>query len=353
MLRLKIVLLTLIMTCGQWVLFTPDADAGILRDWFRRWRQPAQQQVPVTAGFAQTQTSGNFAGLQPGQCMKTCQQTCSRTVVNYVPCTSYRTTYARVPVTSYRPQTSSDPCTGCTVTCMRPCTTYTYRTRRVPYTTYRPVYRTQTYRVPVTTITNDCATAAPTCNTCSTGAPAAPAFGQQQFGQQQLGQQQFGAPLQGQTVPGGTLSTQGSFGFQQPVIPGATVTPLPTPADSTPGINPQNSNRSVIEGLGGSSTRVQPPAVNWALTSTQKAKPSRSINRDWSSVPVLDVAEKSPVTRKWAYTAVKQAAYVSLDEQKEDSSVSVYRGSFAPVKDADEAKTQPAKMNAGWKTVQW
>ena len=350
MLRLKIVLLTLIMTCGQWIAFTPDADAGLLRDWLRRWRRPAQQQVPVyptTAGFAQT--SANYAGLQPGQCMKTCQQTCSRTVVNYVPCTSYRTTYERVPVTSYKPQTSSDPCTGCTVTCMRPCTTYTYRTRRVPYTTYRPVYRTQTYRVPVTTITNDCntcATAAPTaCDTCSTGAPV--------YGQQVYGQQVYGAQVQGQTIPEGTLSTQGAYGVQ-PIIPGATATPLPTPADTTPGINPQNSNRSVIEGLGGSSTRMeQPKAVNWALTSTSLAKPSNNINRDWSNVPVRSVAEKSPVTRKWAYTVAKQAAYVSLDEQQEDSSVTVYKGSFAPVKAAEKMKAQAEKTNAGWKTVQW
>ena len=104
MLRLKVVLLTLIVTGGQWLALAQDADAGLLRDWFRRCRRPAVQ-VPAypTTGYVAT---ANYAGLQPGQCMKTCQQTCSRVVVNYVPCTSYRTTYERVPVTTYRPQTS-------------------------------------------------------------------------------------------------------------------------------------------------------------------------------------------------------------------------------------------------------
>ena len=359
MLRFKIVLLTLTITCGQWIIFAQDADAGLLRDWFRRWRRPAQVPVYPTTGYVAS--SANYAGLQPGQCMKTCQQTCSRVVVNYVPCTSYRTTYERVPVTTYRPQTSSDPCTGCTVTCMRPCTTYTYRTRRVPYTTYRPVYRTQTYRVPVTTITNDCntcSTAAPvygatasTCDTCST---AAPLYGQTVYG------------TQGQTVPNGTITTQDGYGTQ-PVIPGATVTPLPTPADTTPGINPQDSNRSVIDGVNGSSTRYQPQPTNWALTSTKKVTPERSarihtvganVNRDWSDIPVVDVADRSPVTRKWAYSPIKQAAYVSLDDQ-ENRKIKIHHGSFSPVRQDLASKSRKrdentsSEVNSGWKTVQW
>jgi hypothetical protein len=83
------------------------------------------QQVPTTV--QSPAVAQNAYGLQPGQCMKTCQQTCSRTVVNYVPYTAYRTSWKRVPVTTYKPVTNSDPCTGCTVTCMRPCTTYTYQ----------------------------------------------------------------------------------------------------------------------------------------------------------------------------------------------------------------------------------
>ena len=151
-----------------------DAQAGPLLDWLRARRCSRQTCSPPKTGcdpcqtpsftntsFQQPATSlsaHNPAGLQPGQCMKTCNQTCSRTVVNYVPCTSYRTAWNRVPVTQYKPVTNSDPCTGCTVTCMKPCTTYTWQMKREPYTTYRPVYRTENYTVPVTTITNDCAT---------------------------------------------------------------------------------------------------------------------------------------------------------------------------------------------------
>jgi len=188
--------------------------------------------------------------------MRTCQQTCSRTVVNYVPQTAYRTAYKRVPVTQYRPVTNSDPCTGCTVTCMKPCTTYTYQVQRVPYTTYRPVYRTQTYKVPVTTITNGCATGAcgsGTCSTCPTStagtvANFAPQTGcstcgvnnaatTQNFGPQDLGSSTRQAPTAAPTTqtylvdPSNSLSTQDSF--------------APTPADRQPALlneipNPQS-----------------------------------------------------------------------------------------------------------------
>ena len=228
---------------------------------------------------------------------------------------------------------------------MRPCTTYTYRTRRVPYTTYRPVYRTQTYRVPVTTITNDCNTCgtapaygvASGCDTCATAAPV------------------YGSTVQGQTVPAGTITTQGQFGVQ-PVIPGATVTPLPTPADTTPGINPQNSNRSVIDGVEGSATKFQSQPRNWELTSNKSV--NRNVNRDWSDLPVVDVADRSPIVRRWAYSPIKQAAYVSLDKNLE-AKLNVHVGSFETIKtqsqDAAESQ-QPQKssgVNSGWKTVNW
>ena len=158
---------------------TQQAQAGPLLDWLRGIRRPCcgQNTVPFTAARPVTPNVGN---LQPGQCMKTCNKTCSRTVVNYVPYTAYRTNWNKVPVTKYRPVTTSDPCTGCTMTCMKPCTTYTYQMQRVPYTTYRPVYRQENYTVPVTTITNDCSTGTcntcptNTCDTCSTGGGAAP-----------------------------------------------------------------------------------------------------------------------------------------------------------------------------------
>lgn len=192
--RIKTTILAFTIVAAFMAVLPADANAdGPLRQWLRGlWRPNAGATTanfggsggglfrncgsanravqPTTANFAQTPQTPNVNNLQPGQCMKTCQQTCSRTVVNYVPYTAYRTAYKRVPVTQYRPETNTDPCTGCTVTCMKPCTSYTYQCQRVPYTTYRPVYRQETYKVPVTTITNDCSTGtcAP-CNTCNTG----------------------------------------------------------------------------------------------------------------------------------------------------------------------------------------
>jgi hypothetical protein len=174
MLQVKTTLFGIVTALAMTISTPQTAEAGPLLDWLRGRRSNtgcntcAQPQYAAPAVAA----APNAYGLQPGQCMRTCQQTCSRVVVNYVPHTAYRTSWKRVPVTQYKPVTNSDPCTGCTVTCMRPCTTYTYQCQRVPYTTYRPVYRTETYKVPVTTITNDCATggcSTGTCGSCPTG----------------------------------------------------------------------------------------------------------------------------------------------------------------------------------------
>ena len=355
MFRLKIVLITLVVTFAHWTAYAPDADAGLLRNWLNRRRQRLCCQATPAVPVATTA----YAGLQPGQCQTTCQQTCSRVVVNYVPCTSYRTTYERVPVTTYRPQTSSDPCTGCTVTCMRPCTTYTYQTRRVPYTTYRPVYRTETFKVPVTTITNDCNTCGlqptcdscgvqPTCSTCSTGGlPTAAGT-------------QFSSSVQ--SVPNGTLTTDGNFGLPPGTTlpPGSTVTPLPTPADGIPSIiNPQDSNRSLIDATqGGSSTRFQFPETNppqnnqrnWTLTSDRS-----TLNKDWSNTPAVSVAANSPVTKKWDYSPVKQASYVSVVPVEAEPAIRTIRGKFAAVDAArnTESSNNGTSANQGWKTVQW
>ena len=138
MLRMKSIVITTVLaaTC---MLQTSEAQAGPLLDWLRGIRRTSNtqnslfaQQPSAGQGFAAQSFSAqspavapNAAGLQPGQCMKTCNKTCSRTVVNYVPYTAYRTNWKKVPVTKYRPVTTSDPCTGCTMTCMKPCTTYT------------------------------------------------------------------------------------------------------------------------------------------------------------------------------------------------------------------------------------
>ncbi len=327
MFRLKITFFTLVVTFAHWTTFQDSADAGLLRDWLNRRRARRAQQAGLLAQSRVPVSAVNPLGLQPGQCATTCQQTCSRVVVNYVPCTSYRTTYQRVPVTQYRPQTTTDPCTGCSVTCMRPCTTYSYRMSRVPYTTYRPVYRTENYRVPVTTISNNCNTCATgvcgtsTCDTCTTGL---------------VGQQ---------AIPSGTITTDGTFGS---LPAGSTVTPLPTPADNTPSLNPQNSNRSVIESSNGSSTRFEmPERSNWELTSNTKS----SNSRDWSEIPVAVTASASPVTQKWTYT-VKQASYVAIDT-REPAIVQTIRGEFKSPEELTLDAESADQANSHWETVDW
>ena len=359
MFRLKIMFLTFVVTAGHWALLPDSTEAGPLRDWLARRRARICSR-PVAAPA--TPVTTNFAGLQPGQCATTCQKTCSRTVVNYVPCTSYRTTTERVPVTQYRPQTSSDPCTGCSVTCMRPCTTYTYRTRRVPYTTYRPVYRQETYKVPVTTITNNCAGAS-TCDTCATG--GLPAAGSTTTNFPAAGGA-INAPAPG-VFPGGsntvnsipsvgTLSTEGGFNIQGPFQPGQTISELP--ANTTPSLNPQNSNRSVIEALqgGGSSTRTpisQPDPSNWSLTSSRAKRPN------WNDVPVrstpvVAVADTSPVTRQFAYTAIKRVSYEVEEQETAAPVATTIRGKFSAVKPRPKAAaTQERAVNAGWESVEW
>ena len=211
--------------------------------------------------------------------MKTCQQTCTRTVVNYVPYTAYRTSWKRVPVTTYRPVTNSDPCTGCTVTCMRPCTTYTYQMQRVPYTTQRPVYRTETYKVPVTTITNDCATGGcNSCNTCGTGFQ--------------------GAPVQ-------------AFG------PSATPTPA-SPADSTfetPSFPTDPASQAPSLSSGTQSSLKVPTGTLSTASRYNTISRTRTSQRPKVTIPqnlkrtAYRSASASPVQRNWDYSPVRLASH--------------------------------------------
>lgn len=301
--NLKKLTLALIVVATVCAYLPQETQAdGPLRRWWRNLTgrnnscctTPARQTAFAPA-------TPNAYNLQPGQCMRTCQKTCSRTVVNYVPQTAYRTAYKRVPVTQYKPVTSSDPRTGCTVTCMKPCTTYTYQCQRVPYTTYRPVYRTETYKVPVTTITNDCATG--NCNTCPTGtcgtavnyAPnsfAAPVAGCSTCatGDYNAAVQSPVSTTQTYTVdPSTGLSTGGSMS--------------PTPADRVPSLdgipNPQSSQRP-------SFNQFRPEAVR-----TLNASAPQSINEQLHRPAVIDFdghTAQNPVRKSWDYTPVRFAS---------------------------------------------
>ncbi len=333
MLRIKSTIIALFIAATLLAALPSDANAdGPLRRWWRGLRTPKNACcTPTTASCAP-----NPYDLKPGQCMKTCQQTCSRTVVNYVPCTAYRTVTQRVPVTQYRPETTSDPCTGCTVTCMKPCTTYTYQVQRVPYTTYRPVYRQETFKVPVTTITNDCCT--PTCNTCATGTCATGTCetGCGTCGTSGAIQQPNYAPTPAlapqtstyyETAPG-AISSGGSYGTG-----GFTPT---LPADQTPSlINPTSSQRPM-------SDRLTDPIIGSGYqTSTGPAR-----------LDVQETASRSPIHKQWSYSPVRLASYEKPATTRVQMAPAMRQ--LAPVSQVEPSATwsnsQSAQRN-GWVEV--
>jgi len=364
-----------------------DAQAGPLMDWFKgiRCRREARQNARLASVNQNCSTCPtppvvntslqvpNVAGLQPGQCMKTCNQVCSRTVVNYVPCTAYRTAWSRVPVTQYKPVTNSDPCTGCTVTCMRPCTTYTWQMKREPYTTYRPVYRQENYTVPVTTITNDCATGA--CNTCPTSTcptpaiptstcPTCPTTAQVITPGSSQG---FITPGNNTDPPGtyytnpgnGTIDTNG--GFQ---VPAETVPAI----DSS--FNPQKSQRPVINRFDTEDTTTSGPLVEGPLEtragiqgdsgirSVSKPSVDSSVNEGWMNsapryTPPDDLTAQSPVRKRWSYTPVRLASYTTTQAESESGPIRITGEYQPPVPAKNRTASQPRKVNAGWETVEW
>jgi hypothetical protein len=225
------------------------SNAGPLMDWLREKcgsKKPDQGLMATSGSFTQAPTY-----LQPGQCQQTCLQTCQRVTVNYVPYTDYRTTWQRVPVTQYKPVTNTDPRTGCTVTCMRPCTDYQWQLQRIPYTTYRPMYQTQNYQVPVTTITNDCAT-----GNCATGNCATGNFG--------LAGGTAGCTTCG--VPGMASPPVGGYSTNPGFAPGAGGSTMGVPADGIPVLNSglQNSGDPYADSRTGAYRPVFPNAGNYS-----------------------------------------------------------------------------------------
>lgn len=300
MTRFKSTIIAFAMGATILAALPQEANAdGPLRRWWRGLKCRKADTcstcpTPVTAGY-----TPNVYDLKPGQCMKTCQQTCTRTVVNYVPYTAYRTNWKQVPVTSYKPVTTSDPCTGCTVTCMKPCTTYTYQCQRVPYTTYRPVYRQETYKVPVTTITNDCATG--TCGPCNTAAPCATCVAGPVPGCSTCGPQPGVAAPQnfGPTpAPAPVNSTY----YEQAPNSGSSV-----PANNAPSLNdvasPQASQRPMVDRFG-NDNRVR------SRSNYQTSSPT-PVNT-WNAPATINMDDKtamSPARKQWSYSPIRMASY--------------------------------------------
>lgn len=374
-----------------------DAKAGPLLDWLRARRNCRQAWRTPNTGCSTCQTPAyvntsyqapNTSGLLPGQCMKTCNQTCSRTVVNYVPCTSYRTAWNRVPVTQYKPVTNSDPCTGCTVTCMKPCTSYTWQMKREPYTTYRPVYRTENYTVPVTTITNDCATGTcGTCSTCPTSCSTCPtSCGTCPTPCSTCPTSSSSCPTCPTTAqatpsiayPGTNTSTQGTY-YTYPqngsvVTPSDTLdatggyqtSPYSSPADTTPtlDVNPQNLQKPIIDKLEDSGASANWPRNNAPLqtirrdTFQQNVRPVADPTADaqWMNpppkfAPTEGKTANSTVTQRWGYSPVRFASYTSSVNVPQSSQPTRIEGTYVPRN--TDASTTPSKKNTGWKTVEW
>ena len=346
MLRTKLLILTVVALTTQ-LSMVSEAQAGPLLDWLqgirRNCARPALPQYGYTApsATAPAAQANNVANLQPGQCLKTCQQTCSRTVVNYVPYTAYRTNWNRVPVTQYRPVTSSDPCTGCTMTCMKPCTTYTYQMQRVPYTTYRPVYRQETYKVPVTTLVNDCNTCNSGCNTCAAGnvagpqnfAPQQPSYSAPVYSPGTSGVVPADtvptlAPSQGSTsrttVPSGSLSTDASYELQSayqstPTYSAPSQTPIhvsphtaarvPDVNSATRGVRPESSQRPFLDRLQNQgSSNGYSGKLKQAKATPAPIKPTTqmtSLHRRWSYSPVRLASNRSEAKGASSFSSVE------------------------------------------------
>ena len=200
----------------------------------------------------------------------------------------------------------------------------------MPYTTYRPVYRTETYKVPVTTITNDCATG--TCGSCPTGTcggTAAPAVNYAPTPAVTYGNPTFSTqPSTSFSAPSGVLSTGG--GFQASPTPAA-------PADLTPslqGISPQ-----------GSSSRA--PVID-QLTTQASYTPRRQPTRTTPNVAsVTERISNSVARRQFAYSPVRFASHRTVAEDVRDAqeAPATYRGQFKAVKPAT------TNVNSGWETV--
>ncbi|MBX3416417.1 MAG: hypothetical protein KF851_02345 [Pirellulaceae bacterium] len=306
-----------------WTL--PTAEAGPLLDWMRGLRNKSC----LNRNASTWGNPNQMACLQPGQCQVTCQQTCSRTVVNYVPQTAYRTSWEKVPVTQYRPVTNTDPCTGCTVTCMKPCTSYTWQMKQVPYTTYRPVYRQETYKVPVTYVTQDC-NSCNTCPTCEVPASMPPSIPTTMSVPGcttcNISPTMTMTPSTSYVVPSGTIGSTETYTSGPSMSPTPAIT---VPADLSPEINPNSYQRRVLDGAHNVTNFNAPPPRS----------AENPIMNTWDYSPVRLASHATPIT-EWASPAATKSPVESESF-----------GSFRPA--ATPRSSGDVNANAGWKSQSW
>jgi hypothetical protein len=317
---------------GQ-LLCTAPAEGGPLLDWLLHRNRCCRPACPPVAPVATCQT--------------TCQQTCSRVVVNYVPHTAYRCEWERIPVTTYQQTSSTDPCTGCTVTCNRPCTTYTWQMKQVPYTTYRPVYTQETYQVPVTYSTQVAAPMAPIaspmvapggCSTCATGyMPTVTNM----------------APVY--TAPQGTL--QMPVGTSSPVYQSTPVITSPgtSEADLRPSleVNPQEMQLPIIEGsTSGAHWPTQLPTQPATAPIRPLTDPSPESRWQQNTAPQLlnpfNQTTQAPSIRPWDYSPVRQASYeVPVSQEQAEPVAAEFVGTLSAAGEVN-AESKP-RINEGWR----
>ena len=356
MLKLKSFVFTTLVAATWASMAPPKAEAGPLYDWL--WRHQYKKLMccapkSFAAPVAQT------ACQQPNVCSTTCSQTCQRVVVNYVPYTAYRCDWEQVPVTQYQQTCSTDPCTGCTVTCQKPCTTYTWQQKRVPYTTYRPVYRTESYTVPITYA----AMAPSPCNTCSScqtcPTAVAPQTGCSTCGPNYANPVVSGMPT---ILPQATLSPAGTYTVaptnveMSPYYQQTPATsPNMTPADQVPTIgNGVLIDRREITPQGSS---FQAPLLNPSNTNTglQGVRPIRDPNPGlrWDNqapgqAPITNIEDQTasaPTHRRWEYSPVRLASHLQLVAAPQATTQpQVYRGSLQ----VDSPQPRVEKVNSAW-----
>lgn len=325
-------LLIIVAAIGSQMATASQAQAGPLMDWLLGRNRCCR---PLCAAPA-------AAPAPCATCQTTCQQTCSRTVVNYVPYTAYRTDWERVPVTTYRQTTSTDPCTGCTVTCNRPCTTYSWRMKQTPYTTYRPVYSQETYQVPVTYTTQvaqapmmAAPVAAGGCATCATGyAPTAT----------------YAAPVTGTPYPQ-YYQAAPATGVYQPTPATGTGT---TEADTIPTLNAAPPAGSTTSSYWPTQTPMQPTAA--PIRPLQDPTPEVRVNTNAAPqlINPFHQTTRSPSVQRWGYSPVQLASYEAPADMEADVPAALrpnlhnneYVGQVTPAATTGQPQS---RVNEGWR----
>ena len=285
----RVTLIAAFSTSISLAVLPESCQAGWLRDWLEYRRCVRAQRRTFFRG-------GLFGGRLCGTntlCRPSCQTTCQRTVVQYVPQVAYRTVWQRVPVTVYRPVTATDPCTCCRTVSYQPCTTHQWQAQRVAYTTYQPVATTVAVPAPSccntvgAPVTPTYAVSAPSSG-CSTCAPSTSAV--------------VPMPAQPSTVvpsPNGFAPVPGSGG-QGIMVPSQGV---PTTPPSDADIRPQlpTSQFSPESGIQGSDSRYRleyiPPQKTPAVGTSVTPGPPPAYGTQLTPIPDLDGEESNEAPR--------------------------------------------------------